>query len=63
MLQLVLIVCLMAKPDRCEEVYLAMQAPGSMMQCMVDGQKQAAEWLEEHPGYVLKRWRCGEPRA
>ena len=40
-----------------------MQAPGSMMQCMVDGQKQAAEWLEEHPGYILKRWRCGEPTA
>ena len=34
-----------------------------MMQCLFNGQKQAARWAEDHPAYIVKRWRCGQPRA
>jgi hypothetical protein len=62
--ELVLIVCLSAQPDRCEEIYLREEAgAGSMMQCLFNGPKQAARWADEHPGYVVKKWRCGQPRA
>ena len=63
MLELVLIVCLSAKPDKCETIYLRDPGPGSMMQCLYNGAKQAAKWAEEHPGYVVRRWNCGYSRA
>ena len=63
MIELMLLVCLMAQPDRCEEIYLREEGPVSMMQCLFNGPKQAARWAEDHPGYVVKRWRCGQPRA
>lgn len=63
MLELVLIVCLSDSPDKCETVYLRETRPVSMMQCLFNGAKQAAKWAEEHPGYVVKRWNCGYPRA
>jgi hypothetical protein len=28
------------------------------MTCMLGGQRAAAEWLAEHPGWRLDRWRC-----
>ena len=63
MLELVLIVCLSAAPDRCQTIYLREDGPVSMMQCLFNGAKQATKWAEEHPGYVVKRWNCGQPRA
>lgn len=63
LLELVLIVCLSAEPDRCQTIYLREGGPGSMMQCLFNGAKQAAKWAEEHPGYVVRRWTCGQPRA
>jgi hypothetical protein len=63
MLELLLLVCLAAQPDRCEEIYMRTEGPTDMMQCLFNGQKQAIKWREEHPGYVVRKWRCGEPRA
>lgn len=62
MFELLLLVCLAKEPARCEEIYLAPEG-GGMMQCLANGQFQATRWAEEHPGYVVKRWRCGQPRA
>lgn len=63
MFELVLIVCLIAAPERCEEIYLREEASGSMMQCLFNGPKQAARWAETHEGWFVKRWRCGLPQA
>ena len=63
MLELILIVCLSGEPERCETIYLRQDQPASMMQCLFNGAKQAAQWAEEHPGYRVKRWSCGQPRA
>ncbi|MFO1039861.1 MAG: hypothetical protein U1E45_23715 [Geminicoccaceae bacterium] len=63
MIELLLIVCLQSQPDKCEEIYLTPGQPVSIMQCMFNGAKQAALWAKDHPGYVVKRWNCGEPRA
>ncbi len=63
MLELVLIVCLASAPDKCQTIYLREDRPVSMMQCLFNGAKQAAQWIEENPGYVVKRWNCGQPRA
>ena len=63
MLELVLIVCLSAQPDRCEQIYLVEETAPNMMQCLMSGPTQAAKWAETHPGYVVRRWTCGRPRA
>jgi hypothetical protein len=63
MLELVLIVCLSAEPDRCETIYLREGGPASMMQCLFSGAKEAAKWAGDHPGYVVKRWNCGYQKA
>ncbi len=63
MLELALIVCLANAPAKCQTIYLREGGPVSMMQCLFNGAKQAAKWAEEHPGYVVKRWNCGQQRA
>jgi hypothetical protein len=37
----------------------------SMAACMVLNQRQAALWLEDHPKYVLRSWKCqiGVPKG
>ena len=40
-------------PDRCRQVELPWD--GSLMQCMLFGQHDAARWTNEHPGWVVTR--------
>ncbi len=30
----------------------------SLQSCVMQGQTYAAEWLAEHPKWMLSRWRC-----
>jgi hypothetical protein len=57
------VVCLGASdPGRCQVVELPFD--GSLMQCMVFGQAEAARWTNEHPGWAVTRgWKClsGKP--
>jgi hypothetical protein len=54
---IILIVCLSGAPDNCREERPPVDAV-SPMACMVQGQQIAAQWLEEHPKWFLKAWRC-----
>jgi hypothetical protein len=57
MVTLVLVVCLAATPDICREE----QPPAEIANaesCIVEGQVIASRWLEEHPKWTLKAWRC-----
>lgn len=37
---------------------------GSLMQCMLFGQHQAAAWVSEHPGWAVTRgWKCETGKA
>ncbi len=63
MYELILIVCLLEEPQRCEEIYLRSGAVGSMVQCLMNGPMQAAKWAETNEGWVVKRWTCGPPQA
>lgn len=51
-----------AEMGRCQKVEMPFE--GSMMQCMLFGQHEAARWTNEHPGWQVTRgWRCltGKP--
>ena len=57
MVSLILIVCLAATPDVCQEERPPIEAVNGTS-CMVQGQQLAAQWLDEHPKWALKGWRC-----
>ena len=58
MVSLILVVCLSANSSICHEEQPPMLEPVSETSCMVQGQILAAQWLEEHPKWALKGWRC-----
>jgi hypothetical protein len=62
MLSLILTVCLAAAPDTCQEERPPVE-PASAVTCMMQGQEIAAEWLNEHPKWVLSAWRCEDARG
>jgi hypothetical protein len=64
MIALVLVVCLAAAPDICRDEQPPL-APPSLGACLAQGQIIAAQWLDEHPKYTLRGWRCrlGAPQG
>lgn len=59
MIEIILSVCLIQQPDRCRDVTLTMMAnSSSLYQCMTYGQIKASKWSNEHPEWVLKKYKC-----
>jgi hypothetical protein len=63
MYELVVVACLVVQPTHCEELYLAFQQPMGMRQCMYEAQFRLVHWIEEHPEWAVRRWRCSLPGA
>lgn len=60
MIELVIAVCMIDQPSQCKDVYLNFEAEAvTPQQCMMNGQMEMAKWLDEHPNYSIKKWRCG----
>jgi hypothetical protein len=57
MVSLILLVCLAASPETCQEARPPVEVD-SGLSCLVEGQLMAAAWLEEHPKWTLRGWRC-----
>ena len=57
MVTLILLVCLAASPETCREESPPSDAQ-SGLSCMLEGQLIATAWLEEHPKWMLRGWRC-----
>jgi len=57
MVSLIFIVCLAVTPDICREeqppAYVA-----STMSCATESQLIALQWLDDHPKWTLRGWRC-----
>lgn len=58
---LVIVVCLATAPDVCREEEPPVDIV-SPMQCLVQGQFEASLWLDAHPKWVLRGWRCKHKR-
>lgn len=58
MIDLVLIYCLNAAPDRCQERLMPLEPTTSLMQCTLTAQITAQDYLRAHPAYRLQAWRC-----
>jgi len=57
MVHLVLTLCMMAWQSHCMDERPVFQDM-SLTSCMVQGQQIAAEWLADHPKWMLANWRC-----
>jgi hypothetical protein len=63
MVELLILACLAANPAKCETFNVPFAEPMSLVHCMYAGQLQALNWAEQHPGWTIRRWNCGMPRA
>jgi len=63
MIELLILACLLKDPSHCEEFRVPFVAEMSVAQCMWQSAIQAAEWTSTHPDWVIRKLRCGLPRA
>ena len=57
MVSLIRIVCLSATREIRREGRPPVEDV-SATSCMLQGQQRASEWLDEHPKWALRGWRC-----
>jgi hypothetical protein len=60
-IQIVVMICQIAQPDRCEEQHLQFAWEGSPQQCAASAQPYIAHWIGEHPQWTVKRYHCEYP--
>jgi hypothetical protein len=55
--------CMLVNANECRVETRAFDGP--LMACTLYGQQAAMEWLNSHPKWAMKRWRCGlvDPRT
>jgi hypothetical protein len=64
MVELVLVICLQAQPDRCSIERPSFQETySSTVACMHQATFRVVQWAEQHPRYSVRRWRCEAPAA
>lgn len=49
-------VCLQSEADKCREERIEFSGP--VMACLVQAQTVIVEWGEDHPGWLVKSWKC-----
>jgi hypothetical protein len=60
-IEIVVLVCAIARPDQCEDKHLQFAWQGSLKQCVMGAQPYIARWIGEHPQWVVKNYHCEYP--
>jgi hypothetical protein len=58
LIELVVTVCTLMLPNRCEDQHFSFSADMSLKQCVLNAQPYIAQWINEHPKWDVVRWRC-----
>jgi hypothetical protein len=58
LIELVLIACLTNEPKSCEQFYLPPIETTSISGCVVLSQFHVIRWLDEHPDWSARSWKC-----
>ena len=61
MLVLIMTVCSLSSPERCDEARMQFTADETIMQCMMQAPPYIAQWAGEHPNSLVRKWRCAYP--
>jgi hypothetical protein len=60
MIEVLFIACTVIGDCRSERMsFMASEGELSVFQCAKYGQHHLQKWTSEHPGYRIRRWRCG----
>jgi hypothetical protein len=60
---LVITVCAVLAPAKCEEKNLVFSSTFSLQQCLMAAPPYIAQWIGEHPQYTAVKWRCEYPHS
>ena len=58
MIELVLVFCMLNAPDRCMERREPLGQRAGAMECAMNAQAHAQQYVSSHPLYRLRGWRC-----
>jgi hypothetical protein len=61
MIEVIVTVCALAQPSRCEDQHLQYSLEGSLRQCAMNAQPYLAQWINNHPKWTIVRWHCEVP--
>jgi len=62
-IDLIVTVCAVLSPTTCEEQHLMYSGGGSPRQCAMEAPPYIAQWIGEHPKWMVVRWRCEYPHS
>lgn len=62
-ISLIITVCAVLSPTRCEEKSLSFAATFSPRQCAMAAPPYIAQWIGEHPQWTAVKWRCEYPHT
>ena len=57
MIELLFVACLATSPQECRENSLVF-TDVTPMACLMGAQPQLAKWVNAHPNYTIRSWRC-----
>jgi hypothetical protein len=57
MVELLFVACLVTDPDACRERSL-LYTDITPITCLMGAQPRLAEWVETHPNFAVKSWKC-----
>ena len=56
---ILLTVCLIGDPGTCRDYKITLTPGVTLTQCLRNAPPHIARWSEEHPGWHIERWQCG----
>lgn len=60
MIAILLTVCLVGQPGTCRDYKIALVQGSTVRQCLMTAPAHIAQWSEDHPGWHVERWQCGD---
>ena len=63
MLSIFISFCLLIDDTKCHTKQFDALGANLPLVCMQEAQTKAIEYLEEHPGYTVKKWTCGKQES
>jgi hypothetical protein len=63
LIAIVITVCTLADPNRCEEQRIEFSSQFSLKRCVMNAQPYLAQWIAEHPKWSIKRYHCEYPHT
>ncbi|MGD9500922.1 MAG: hypothetical protein AB7V40_00355 [Methyloceanibacter sp.] len=58
MAELVVMVCLLATPEKCQEFKVPGASAGDVVTCIKQGGDKSTEWQKQNSRYFVIGWRC-----